>query len=59
MIRTKISHMPLITSTLTTEALLILPTSEWLFEFSQWRLGLTLMFQKLEEKLYNQEKKSN
>lgn len=57
--QTKISHMPSITSTFTTEALLILHASEWLFEFSRWSLALTLMFQKLTEKLCNQKKKSN
>lgn len=57
--QTKISHMPSITSTFTTEALLILHASERLFEFSRWSLALTLMFQKLAKKLCNQKKKSN
>lgn len=54
MMQTKITHMPSITSTWATEALLILHASETLFEFSRWSLVLTLMFQKLEEKLCNQ-----
>lgn len=56
--QTEISHMPSITLTLTTEALLILHASEWWFEFKRWSLLLTLMFQKLEEKLCNQKKKN-
>lgn len=39
MMQTTISHMPSITSMLTTEALLVLHASEWWFEFKQWSLG--------------------